>query len=92
MSVSADDPAALVRLAELIAERVATGRARAVLVDAREAAGQLGVPPSWLLTEARRNRVPHVRIGKYVRFDPAALERWAQGKTHGPRSRDAPGA
>jgi hypothetical protein len=36
----------------------------------------LVVPASWLLAEARRGRVPHCRLGKYVRFDPDELRSW----------------
>jgi len=32
-----------------------------------------GVEPTWLLKRARENRIPHLRIGKYVRFDPAEI-------------------
>jgi hypothetical protein len=31
---------------------------------ADQAAEKLAVPPSWLLREARTNRVPHVRLGR----------------------------
>lgn len=59
------------------------------LMRAEEAAAQLGVPKSWVLAEARADRIPHVRLGKYVRFDPHELEVWWRGRTRGPRRRDA---
>jgi hypothetical protein len=31
---------------------------------------QLNIPATWLEDAARRDEVPSVRIGKYVRFDP----------------------
>jgi hypothetical protein len=37
------------------------------------AARVLGVDASWLLRQAREGRVPHVRLGKFVRFDPRAI-------------------
>ncbi len=42
------------------------------LVDVREMAAILGVPVSWLYQRTRLGiqAIPHVRIGKYVRFDP----------------------
>ena len=46
------------------------------LVDAREAAKLLGVPPTWLLAQARQQRVPHHRLGHYVRFDLDELIQW----------------
>ena len=44
------------------------------LIDAQAAGALLGVPKSWMLAEARCDRIPHVRLGRYVRFDPKALE------------------
>lgn len=43
------------------------------LVDADEIAALLGIKPSWLLQRARERRLPHYRIGKYIRFDPAEI-------------------
>lgn len=43
------------------------------LVDAREIARLIGIKPSWLLQRAREGRIPHYRIGKYIRFDPAEI-------------------
>lgn len=38
------------------------------LLTAEEMSAQTGVPHSWFLEQARRNAIPHVRFGKYVRF------------------------
>jgi hypothetical protein len=54
------------------------------LVDAHAAAELLNVRPAWLLAEARRDRVPHVRLGRYVRFDPGELEQWWRARMRGP--------
>jgi excisionase family DNA binding protein len=54
------------------------------LVDATGAADLLGVPKTWVLAEARADRIPHVRLGRYVRFDPIELERWWRARTRGP--------
>lgn len=48
------------------------------LLDANEAARMLRVPPRWLLAQARDGRVPHQRLGRYVRFDPDELIRWVE--------------
>ncbi len=66
-------------LAALIAARLAS-HAAPHLIDAAEASGLLGVPATWVLAEARANRVPHVRLGKYVRFEPEALTAWWASK------------
>jgi excisionase family DNA binding protein len=54
------------------------------LLDAKHAAALLSVPHTWLLAEARRDRVPHVRLGRYVRFDPDELEQWWRARMRGP--------
>jgi hypothetical protein len=54
------------------------------LIDANEAGPLLGVKPSWVLQEARHDRIPHVRLGRYVRFDPDQLLAWACHRMRGP--------
>lgn len=56
----------------------------APLLDARGAAELLNVPASWVLSEARANRIPHVRLGRYVRFDAAELQTWWLSRCRGP--------
>jgi excisionase family DNA binding protein len=79
------DEATITHLADLVADRVAARPAAPLLVDAQTAAAQLALPASWLLTQARANRVPHTRLGKYVRFNQDELARWAAERTRGPR-------
>lgn len=54
------------------------------LIDAGEAAALLGVPTSWIRTETRCARIPHVRLGRYVRYRADDLEAWAEARTEGP--------
>jgi len=54
------------------------------LLDAEGAAALLNVPKSWVLAEARADRIPHVRLGRYVRFDADDLRDWAQERRRGP--------
>ena len=56
----------------------------APLLDAKGAAALLNVPASWVLAEARADRIPHVRLGRYVRFDAAELQIWWQTRRRGP--------
>jgi hypothetical protein len=49
------------------------------LLTAEAAATVLSVDPQWLLRQAREARIPHVRIGKLVRFDPAAIAEQCAG-------------
>lgn len=54
------------------------------LIDTDQAAELLGVPASWIRTETRHERIPHVRLGKYVRFEPDVLVEWWRGHRRGP--------
>jgi excisionase family DNA binding protein len=70
-------------LASELAERIATATTLKLL-DATEAAELLNVPASWVLSEARAGRIPHVRLGKYVRFESTAITNWLAGRAIGP--------
>ena len=50
----------------------------APLLDAKAAAELLSVPASWVLAEARADRIPHIRLGRYVRFDADELRDWCR--------------
>jgi len=43
-----------------------------------EAAALLRVPKSWLYERTRLNTVPHVKLGKYLRFDREEFLAWAR--------------
>jgi excisionase family DNA binding protein len=70
-------------LADAIARRLTPPPAP--LLDAEQAAALLNVPASWLMTEARAKRCPHVKLGKYVRFDRTELVAWVGARAEGPR-------
>lgn len=57
----------------------------AQLLTAEEAAELLAVPKTWVLSEARADRIPHLRLGRYVRFEAAALETWWTQRRRGPQ-------
>lgn len=78
-------PEAIDALAAAIADRLSV--TPPALVDAKAAAAALGVPATWVLAEARADRIPHVRLGRYVRFDIAELRGWAADQHRGPRTR-----
>jgi excisionase family DNA binding protein len=48
------------------------------LLDAKAVAERLGVPESWVRESARSGAIPHVRLGRYVRFDLADVEAWLE--------------
>lgn len=53
------------------------------LLDADGAAELLNVPASWVLAQARKDAIPHVRLGRYVRFDADDLRAWAKERRKG---------
>lgn len=62
------------------------------LLDQREAAQLLNVPASWIMAEARADRVPHVRLGRYYRFEGEQLEAWWRERARGPWRKDGAAA
>jgi hypothetical protein len=54
------------------------------LIDAKAAGELLGVPHTWVLEEARHDRIPHIRLGRYVRFDAEMLLEWSRNRARGP--------
>lgn len=54
------------------------------LIDASAAAALLGVKESWVRAQARRDAIPYVPLGRYVRFDPDDLETWWRQRRRGP--------
>jgi excisionase family DNA binding protein len=56
------------------------------LLDVHEAAALLGVPASHLYMETRKgaaSRIPHLKVGRYLRFRRADLLRWIESATLG---------
>jgi excisionase family DNA binding protein len=72
------------------------------LLTGEEAARMMKVPKSHVYELVRTGRLPHVRVGKYVRIPVAALRDWLAasaedvdslahaGHTRAPRRRQAP--
>jgi len=51
------------------------------LMTVSEIAEFLKVPVSWVYERTRRRgieRLPHVKLGKYLRFDPVEVRGWLQ--------------
>ena len=53
------------------------------LLDAKEAAELLHVKVSWVREETRQGRMPHVRLGRYRRYDRAELLAWLEKHKEG---------
>jgi excisionase family DNA binding protein len=62
--------------AEPVAELVPRDR----LLDAQEAARLLHLPVSWVREETRADRIPHVKLGRYRRYDRADLLAWVESQ------------
>jgi excisionase family DNA binding protein len=48
------------------------------LLTADQVAALLQVTRSWVYAETRAGRIPHVRLGRYVRFRGSAIARWVE--------------
>jgi excisionase family DNA binding protein len=46
------------------------------LLDAAAAAKLLAVKPSWVYEAVRSRRIPHLKIGRHIRFLRSDLEAW----------------
>ena len=53
------------------------------LLDAAAAAKLLSVRPSWVYDAAREHRLPHLRIGRHIRFLRSDLEAWVDRQRAG---------
>ena len=63
------------------------------LLTAKEVAQLLAVPESWVREATRAGRIPHLRLGRYRRYQPAAIEAWLAENRRDPRAvsgRDLP--
>jgi len=51
------------------------------LLDVKEAAALLSVPESWIYQHVRARageKLPHFKLGKYIRFSAKALMHWLE--------------
>jgi excisionase family DNA binding protein len=62
---------------------------RAPLLGVDEVAGWLGVEVVYVRRLVSERRIPFVKLGKYVRFDPDEVAGWVDGLRVQPTSRSA---
>jgi excisionase family DNA binding protein len=62
------------------------------LLTAAEVAEMLSVPESWVRQETRAERIPHLRLGRYCRYERAAVLEWVELQRAGQWRRHAPKA
>ena len=61
------------------------------LLVAKEVAGLLAVPESWVREATRDGRLPYIALGRYRRYSREAIEAWLveqRGGPHGARRLD----
>ena len=50
------------------------------LLEAEEVAKILGVDTGYVYSQARANKIPSVKLGKYRKFSPSQLKKWLDRK------------
>jgi excisionase family DNA binding protein len=45
-------------------------------LSVEDVAQRLGVAHSWVYSAAERGKLPAIKVGKYLRFDPVELRAW----------------
>jgi excisionase family DNA binding protein len=54
------------------------------LLTAAEVAALLRMTPGWVYEETRRNRIPHMRLGRYFRYRRSTIDAWMAQLETGP--------
>ena len=55
------------------------------LLDSRAMGERLGVTPEWCEAAAKTGEIPSLRVGRYLRFDPAQVLASLQKRRHADR-------
>ena len=50
-----------------------------------ELAERTGLPRSWIYSKAEDGTLPHLKVGRHLRFVPSEIARWLEGRRRGPR-------
>jgi excisionase family DNA binding protein len=58
----------------------AAGPGGGSLLDIDRVAQTLGVTPRFVRRLVAERRIPFIKVGKFVRFDPFELDAWIEGK------------
>jgi excisionase family DNA binding protein len=56
---------------------------RSRLLEAEEVARYLGMRTDWVYREVRAGRLPHIRLGRAVRFRRESIEAWLESRERG---------
>jgi excisionase family DNA binding protein len=58
-------------------------------VDIKDVEKFTGLPRSWIYAKAAAGEIPHLKVGKYLRFRLTEVEAWLAQHQRGARSGDA---
>lgn len=50
------------------------------LLEAEDVARYMGMTTDWVYREVRAGRLPHIRLGRYVRFRRESIEAWLRSR------------
>jgi excisionase family DNA binding protein len=59
------------------------------LLTADDVADLMRVTRAWVYAQTRANALPHLRLGRYVRYRRAAIETWMETVERGPGAQSA---
>lgn len=60
------------------------------LLEVEDVATFLGMRTDWVYREVRAGRLPHIRLGRAVRFRRESIEAWIQSRERGASARRRP--
>lgn len=72
------------RVAEVLApalSRVSKSKGDDTLFDVKGLADYLKVDPSWIYKQVQYGSLPHIKLGKYLRFSKAAIDKHLEKNT-----------
>jgi excisionase family DNA binding protein len=52
-------------------------------LTAEDVADIIGMGTDWIYAQVRGNRIPHVRLGRYVRFRSESIDEWIRERERG---------
>jgi excisionase family DNA binding protein len=52
------------------------------LLSADDVASMLGYGVDWVREQTRKGRIPHVKMGRFPRYRPEAIEQWIVDNEH----------
>ena len=57
------------------------------LLEAEDVANYLGMRIDWVYREVRAGRLPHIRLGRAVRFRRESIDAWIESRERGASTR-----